>query len=129
MDAVHQQQRRPPPDCVTARFEDAAPVRPRTARTEPFPGQPHLTLLIYIDARRGHTIQDLALRHDTPHRLALDTMQPPPRGFSRSHSHLDGDPMEPIQAMPDQDLGPKPIRLNLMDNHEVSMYHVRYQYG
>jgi hypothetical protein len=97
---------------------------PRIPRTELFPGQPHLALLIYIDARRGHTIQDLALRHQVPRRLvrlALDTMQPPPRGVERSHSHLDSDLMQPIQTMLDQGLGPKQIWLNLMDDHDVSV--------
>ncbi|MFH9131993.1 hypothetical protein ACH4KC_31775 [Streptomyces griseoaurantiacus] len=94
-------------------------------------------MLIYIDARRGHTIQDLALRHHVPRRLvrlALDTMQPPPRGVERSHSHLDSDLMESIQAMLDQGLGPKQIWLNLMDNHDLSVsytllrHYVRYRF-
>lgn len=97
---------------------------PRTSRTELFPGQPHLPLLIYIDARRGHTIQDLALRHQVPRRLvrlALDTMQPPPRGVDRSYGGFDNDLIKDIQAMADEGLGPKEIWLRLMDDHEASV--------
>lgn len=97
---------------------------PRTARTELFPGQPHLPLLIYIDARRGHTIQELALRHEVPRRLvrlALDTMQPPPRGVERGHSGLDSDLIKDIQTMVDEGLSPKRIWLRLMDDYEVSV--------
>lgn len=68
--------------------------------------------------------QDLALRHQVPRRLvrlALDTMQPPPRGVERCHSHLDSDLIEPIQTMLDEGLRPKQIWLNLMDDHDVSV--------
>ncbi|MER6257960.1 hypothetical protein ABT224_42250 [Streptomyces sp. NPDC001584] len=81
-------------------------------------------MLIYIDARRGHSIQELALRHEVPRRLvrlALDTMQPPPRGVERGHSGLDSDLIKDVRTMVDEGLGPKQIWLRLMDDYEVSV--------
>ncbi|MFE7400839.1 hypothetical protein [Streptomyces sp. NPDC057557] len=97
---------------------------PRTTRTELFADDPNLPLLIYIDARRGHTIQDLALRHEVPRRLvrlALDTMQPPPRGVDRSYGGFDSDLIKDIRTMANEGLGPKQMWLRLMDEYEVSV--------